>query len=180
VYVSRNVGPEAFENKVFRKKKKNELTKDAVMSNKIFHNDELCELYRSLSVARGCRFRFPVGAGNFSLHHRVQNGSGAHPASYSMGTGALSLGIKRPGREADPSVQCRGQEWAEPYLHSPNIPWRGPQFKKKHGDFTLFYGKKLRGWEVDGNGSGSCPMAVVVISGVKFSVFSAKELVEQR
>jgi hypothetical protein len=28
----------------------------------------------------------PGGAGNFSLHHRVQNGSGAHPASYSMGT----------------------------------------------------------------------------------------------
>jgi hypothetical protein len=26
--------------------------------------------------------RIPVGAGNFSLHHRVQNGSGAHPASY--------------------------------------------------------------------------------------------------
>jgi hypothetical protein len=25
-------------------------------------------------------------AGNFSLHHRVQNGSGAHPASYLMVT----------------------------------------------------------------------------------------------
>jgi len=25
-------------------------------------------------------------AGNFSLHHRVQNGSGAHIASYPMGT----------------------------------------------------------------------------------------------
>jgi hypothetical protein len=35
---------------------------------------------------RGSRFRFPAGAGNFSLHHCVQNGSGAHPASYSMGT----------------------------------------------------------------------------------------------
>jgi hypothetical protein len=31
--------------------------------------------------------RLPAGAGNFSLHHRVQNGSGAHPASYPMGTG---------------------------------------------------------------------------------------------
>jgi hypothetical protein len=29
---------------------------------------------------------FPAGAGNFSLHHRVQNGSGALPASYPMGT----------------------------------------------------------------------------------------------
>jgi hypothetical protein len=36
---------------------------------------------------RGSRVRFPVGAGNFSFHHRVQNGSGAHPASYPMGTG---------------------------------------------------------------------------------------------
>jgi hypothetical protein len=36
---------------------------------------------------RGSRFRFPAGAGNFFLHHRVQTGSGAHPASYPMGTG---------------------------------------------------------------------------------------------
>jgi hypothetical protein len=35
---------------------------------------------------RGSRVRVLVGAGNFSLHHRVQNGSGAHPASYPMGT----------------------------------------------------------------------------------------------
>jgi hypothetical protein len=35
---------------------------------------------------RCCRVRFPVRAGNFSLHHRVQDGSGAHPASYPMGT----------------------------------------------------------------------------------------------
>jgi hypothetical protein len=33
---------------------------------------------------RSSRFRFPAGAGNFSLHHRVQNGSGTHPASYPM------------------------------------------------------------------------------------------------
>jgi hypothetical protein len=31
---------------------------------------------------RGSRVRFPAGAGDFSLHHRVQNSSGAHPASY--------------------------------------------------------------------------------------------------
>jgi hypothetical protein len=35
---------------------------------------------------RGSRVRFPAGAGNFSLHHRVQNGSGTHPSSYPMGT----------------------------------------------------------------------------------------------
>jgi hypothetical protein len=36
---------------------------------------------------RGSRVRFPAGAGNFSLHHRVQNNSAAHPDSYPMGTG---------------------------------------------------------------------------------------------
>jgi hypothetical protein len=35
---------------------------------------------------RGSRVRFLAGAGNFSLHHSVQNGSGAHPASYPMCT----------------------------------------------------------------------------------------------
>jgi hypothetical protein len=30
----------------------------------------------------GSRLQFPAGAANFSLRHRVQNGSGAHPASY--------------------------------------------------------------------------------------------------
>jgi hypothetical protein len=33
----------------------------------------------------------------------VQTDSGAHPASYPTGTGALSLGLKRQGREADHS-----------------------------------------------------------------------------
>jgi hypothetical protein len=34
---------------------------------------------------RGSRVRFPAGVGNFSLHHRVQDGSGANPASYAVG-----------------------------------------------------------------------------------------------
>jgi hypothetical protein len=45
----------------------------------------------------GSRVRFPVETGNFSLHHRVQNGSGAHPASYSMDTRAFSPGVKAAG-----------------------------------------------------------------------------------
>jgi hypothetical protein len=36
---------------------------------------------------RGSRIRFPAGSANFSLHHRVKTGSGAHPVSYPMGTG---------------------------------------------------------------------------------------------
>jgi hypothetical protein len=30
---------------------------------------------------RDSRFRYPAWAGNFSLHHRVQNVTGAHPVS---------------------------------------------------------------------------------------------------
>jgi hypothetical protein len=43
---------------------------------------------------RGSRVRFPAGAGNFCLHQRVQNGSGAHPSSYPVGTGGSFLGDK--------------------------------------------------------------------------------------
>jgi hypothetical protein len=32
------------------------------------------------------RVQFLVGAGNFSLHHHIQNGSETNPASYPMGT----------------------------------------------------------------------------------------------
>jgi hypothetical protein len=41
---------------------------------------------------RMIEFRIPAGAGNFSLRHRVKNVTEAHPASYSMGIGDLSLG----------------------------------------------------------------------------------------
>jgi hypothetical protein len=43
---------------------------------------------------RGSRVRFPAGAGNFSLQHRIQNGSGAHPVSYPMGTRGTFPGVK--------------------------------------------------------------------------------------
>jgi hypothetical protein len=43
---------------------------------------------------RGSRVRFPVEAENFSLRHRVQNGSGAHPPSYPISTGGSFPGGK--------------------------------------------------------------------------------------
>jgi hypothetical protein len=46
---------------------------------------------------RGSRVPFPAGTENFSLHHRVQNGSGAHPASYPMGTRDSFPGNKTAG-----------------------------------------------------------------------------------
>jgi hypothetical protein len=52
----------------------------------------------------GSRVRFPARAENFSLHRRVQNGSGTHSASYPMGTrSSFPWGIKRPGRGANHS-----------------------------------------------------------------------------
>jgi hypothetical protein len=41
--------------------------------------------------------QFPAGAGNFSLHHRVQNSFGTHPASYRMGTRGSFRGGKAAG-----------------------------------------------------------------------------------
>jgi hypothetical protein len=58
----------------------------------------------------------------------VQNGSGAHPAPIQWVPGALSLGVKRPGREADhsPPSSAEAKECVELYLHSPNTPsWCG-------------------------------------------------------
>jgi hypothetical protein len=71
---------------------------------------------------RGSRFRFPAGAGNFSLNHSIQNGSEAHPASYPMVPGVISLRVKRPGRETDhsPPFSAEVKECVEQNLHSPN------------------------------------------------------------
>jgi hypothetical protein len=53
-------------------------------------------LWDGLSVVR-----VPGGTGNFLLHHRVQTGSAAHPASYPMGIRGSFLGVERSGREAN-------------------------------------------------------------------------------
>jgi hypothetical protein len=83
---------------------------------------------------RGSRVQFPAGAGNFSLHHRVQNCSGAHQLPIQQVPGSLSLGVKRPGREADhsPPSSAEVKERVELYLHSSNTPsWHGAQLKHK-------------------------------------------------
>jgi hypothetical protein len=85
---------------------------------------------------RGSRVRFPAGAGNFFLHHRVQNRSGAHPPSYPVGTRGSFPGGKAAEAWSWPltSIYCRGQECVELYLHSGSMPsWRGVQLKHKKG-----------------------------------------------
>jgi hypothetical protein len=59
--------------------------------------------------------RVPVRDGNFSLHHRVQSSSGAHPASYPM-----DIKDSFPGGKAArarswllTSIKCRGQRMRE-------------------------------------------------------------------
>jgi hypothetical protein len=47
--------------------------------------------------------RISAGAGNFSLRHRVQTGSGAHLSFSSLGTRGSFPGVKRPGRQAEHS-----------------------------------------------------------------------------
>jgi hypothetical protein len=91
---------------------------------------------------RGSRVRFPAGAGTFSLHRRVQNGSGAHPASYPMGTRGSFPGVKCRRREADhsPTSSAGVKEWVELYVHSPNTPsWRGAQLKHRDNVAFTFY-----------------------------------------
>jgi hypothetical protein len=60
---------------------------------------------------RGSRVRFLAEAGNFSLHHRIQNGSGTHSASNKMGTRGSFPGGKAAGAWSWPltSIWYRGQ-----------------------------------------------------------------------
>jgi hypothetical protein len=54
--------------------------------------------------------------------------------------GALSLGIKRPSREADhsPPSSVEVKEWLELYIHSPSTTsWRGAQLKKHKDNYTF-------------------------------------------
>jgi hypothetical protein len=64
--------------------------------------------------------RIPVEA-RFSAP--VQTGSGAHTASYTMGSGSLP-GVKRPGRGVDHPLPSSAEvkERVELYIYSPSGP----------------------------------------------------------
>jgi len=61
-----------------------------------------------------------VGATFFAS---VQNGPGAHAASYTMSTGSFP-GVKRPGRGVDnpPTSSAEVKERLEPHLYFPSGP----------------------------------------------------------
>jgi hypothetical protein len=101
------------------------------------HDGYVASRDSSVSIATGygsdnrmIGVRYPEGAGNFfPFHHRVQTGSGVHPASYQMGTGVLSLGIKRPGREADhSSLSSAKVKNAWSYTSTPPMRFHGVVF----------------------------------------------------
>jgi hypothetical protein len=92
--------------------------------------------------SRGSRIRFPAGAGNFSLHLLVQNGSGAHPASYPMGTRGSFPGGKVAGAWSWPLTSAEVKEWEELYFHSLSTPsWRGAQLKAEGQLYLLPLGE---------------------------------------
>jgi hypothetical protein len=73
-------------------------------------SEEVCRKFQFINVRdyglddRAIEVRSPTGAEDFSSSPCVQTGSGAHPASYPMGTGGPFPGGKaRPGRDADHS-----------------------------------------------------------------------------
>jgi hypothetical protein len=63
--------------------------------------DGIAQRYSTVLRAGWLGVRVPAGAGNFSLYHSVQTGSGPPLASYQMGTGGSFPGVNWPGREAD-------------------------------------------------------------------------------
>jgi hypothetical protein len=84
----------------------------------------------SAGLRAGWWVRIPAEVGNFS-RHRVQTGSGAHPASYPMGTrGSLPGG--KAAADHSPPCSVEVKDCMELYLHSPNTSsWRGAQLKHR-------------------------------------------------
>jgi hypothetical protein len=80
------------------------------------------------------RVRFPAGVGIFLFTTASRTAPGPTQPPIQWVQGAVSLGVKRPGREADhsPPSSAEVKECVKLYLHSPNMPSsRGAQFKKK-------------------------------------------------
>jgi hypothetical protein len=95
---------------------------------------------------RGSRFDSRRGLGIFLFTTASRTALGPTQPPIQWVTGALSLRVKRPWREADHSLPSSAdvKEWVELYLYSPNTPsWRGAQLK--HRDNFTFYLISLEG-----------------------------------
>jgi hypothetical protein len=89
--------------------------------------------------ARRPGFGSRLGQGIF-LRHRVQIGSEAHPAPYSMHTGVFSTGVKWLRRKADhsppPSAEVKNA-WS--YTSTPSTRLHALYFVKHRDNFTVLY-----------------------------------------
>jgi hypothetical protein len=89
----------------------------------------IAQWYNAGLEADWSRVRVAARAENFSFHHRIQTGSGAHPASYPVDNRGSFPGAKAAGSWSWPLTPSSAEvkECVELYLHSPSTSsWRGP------------------------------------------------------
>jgi hypothetical protein len=87
----------------------------------------------------------------FSTASRTALGSTQLPIQWVPG--ALSLGVNRPGSEADysPPPSAEAKEKVELYFHSPSTSlWRGAQLKESTGITLPFYLYTTESTEIEG------------------------------
>jgi len=80
-------------------------------------------------------FQFLAGAGHSSLCHCVQTSSGAHPASYPMGTGGSFQGCG--GKHSLPSSAEVKNLWS--YTASPSYVFMALCLGKHRGNFAFTF-----------------------------------------
>jgi hypothetical protein len=76
---------------------------------------------------------------DFSVHHSIQTSSGAHPASYPVGTRVLSVGVQWPGYEANHSLPSSAEvknAWS--YISMPLYVCMVWYLVKQQGQFHLY------------------------------------------
>jgi hypothetical protein len=87
-----------------------------------------------------------VGIFLFTAESRTALGPSQPPIQWVPG--ALFLGVKRPGHEADhsPPSSAEVKKCVELYLHSPNMPsWCGAQIKHRYNFTFTFKGSLISG-----------------------------------
>jgi hypothetical protein len=85
-------------------------------------------------------FDYRQGLGIFLFTTASRTALGPTQSPIQWVTGALSLGVKLPGREADhsPPSSAEVKKCVELYIHPPNTPsWRGAQLKHRE-NFTFY------------------------------------------
>jgi hypothetical protein len=113
----------------------------------LYGRAEIAQWYSAGLHAGWSGVRLPAGAGNFLFTTVSRPALELTHPSIQWVPGALSVGVKRPGHEADhlPPSSAEVKECVELYFHSPNTPsWRGAQLKHRDNfTFTLTFTRKI-------------------------------------